>query len=72
MLTSSSENEAENIRNAHIMCLIYIFFKSSKHKHDLSIGFHRDFDTRERDLIDNKRTKRSYRSRFFSKYFWLC
>ena len=47
-LTSSSGKESEEIVNAHVICLMHKLISSSRDSDDLSIGFHRSNEARER------------------------
>ena len=47
-LTSSNGKELEDFENAHIACVMYKSIESSKDSDDLSIGFHRNIETRKR------------------------
>ena len=53
-LTTSSGKHLENIDHAHIVSLMYKLLKSSKGSDDLSIGFERDRNRRQRELTNNK------------------
>ena len=66
-LTSSSGKEEEEIDNAHVICLIYKLIWSSRDSDDLSIGFHRNIEARERELTNKKSTKWNYHLRIYSK-----
>ena len=59
-LTSFSGKEIEEIDNALVFCLRYILTSSSRDGDDLSIGFLRSNDARERELTIIKTTKRSH------------
>ena len=56
-LTSSSGKEFKEIDNAHVICLMYIIISSSGDSDDISIGFHRSFEARDRELTNNRTTK---------------
>ena len=58
-LTSSSGKEIEELDNAHVICLMQKLISSAKDSDDLSIGFHRSIEARERELTNNKTTKLS-------------
>ena len=62
-MTSSSGTEVEEIDNAHVICLLYKLISSSRDSVDLSIGFHRSIETRERELNINKTTRGNYHVR---------
>ena len=64
-LSSSSGKEIEETDNAHVICLMHNLVSSSRDSDDLSIGFHRSIEARERELTDNKTTKGSYNVIFF-------
>ena len=56
-LTTSSGKHLENIDHAHIVSLMYKLLTSSKGSDDLSIGFDRDRNRRQRELT-KKNSKR--------------
>ena len=56
-LTTSSGKHLENIDHAHIVSLTYKLLTSSKGADDLSIGFDRDRNRRQRELTINKTQK---------------
>ena len=56
-LTTSSGEHLENIDHAHIVSLMYKLLTSSKGSDDLSIGFDRDRNRRQRELTNNKTQK---------------
>ena len=58
MSTSNSGKHLEDISHAHIVSLIYRLITSAKHTDDLSIGFHRDRNTRQRELTNSKIIKK--------------
>ena len=66
-LTSSGRKEIEEIDKAHFMCLLYKLVSSSRKRDDLSIGFHRSIEAREKKLTDNKTTKVIYHARIYLK-----
>ena len=49
-LTSSSGKEIEELDKAHVICLLHKLILSSRDSDDLSIGFPRSIDAREREL----------------------
>ena len=53
-LTTSSGKHLENIDHAHIVSLMYKLLTSSRGSDDLSIGFDRDRNRRQRELTNNK------------------
>ena len=59
-LTTSSGKHLEEISHAHIVSLLYKFLTSSKDSDDLSIGFDRSRDRRQRELTNNKNRKSKY------------
>ena len=66
--TSSSGKEREEIDNAQVICLLHKFLSSSRDSDDLSIGFHRSIDVREKELTNNnKTTKGNYHVRIYLK-----
>ena len=66
-LTTSSGKHLENIDHAHIVSLMYKLLTSSKGYDDLSIGFDRDRNRRQRELTLNKTQKGKYHIRFYLK-----
>ena len=56
-MTSSSGKEIKEIVKAHVNCLMYELLSSSRYGDGLSIGFHRNFEAREKELTNNKRQK---------------
>ena len=66
-LTTSSGKHLENIDHAHIVSLMYKLLTSSKGSDDLSIGFDRDRNKRQRELTNNKTQKGKYHVRIYLK-----
>ena len=66
-LTKSLGKQLENIDQAHIVSLIYKLLTSSKGSDDLSIGFDRDRNRRQRELTNNKTQKGKYHIRIYLK-----
>ena len=66
-LTTSSGKHLENIDHAHIVSLMYKLLTSSKGSDDLSIGFDRDRNRRQREMTINKTQKGKFHVRFFLK-----
>ena len=67
-MTSRSGNEKiEEIDKAHVIYLMYKTISSSGESDDLSIGFQRKIEARERELTDNKTTKGHYHVRIYLK-----
>ena len=66
-LTSSSGKEIEEIYNAHVICLMHKLISSSRDSDDLSNGFHRSNEARQRELTNNKTTKGLYLVRIYLK-----
>ena len=66
-LTTSSGKHLENIDHAHIVSLMYKLLASSKGSDDLSIGFDRDRNRRQRELSNNKSQKGKYHVRIYLK-----
>ena len=62
-LTSSSGKLIEESNNAHIACFMYKLITSSEDSNDLSIGFDRNCDRRQRELTNNKNIKGNYHVR---------
>ena len=66
-LTTSSGKHLEDISHAHIVSLMYKLLTSSKDSDDLSIGFDRNHDKRQRELTNNKNIKGKYHIRIYLK-----
>ena len=66
-LTTSSGKHLENIDHAHIVCLMYKLITSSRVSDDLSFGFDRDRNRRQRELTINKSQKGNYHVRIYLK-----
>ena len=66
-LTTSSGKHLENIDHAHIVSLMYKLLTSSKASDDLSIGFDRDRNRRQRELTVNRTQKGKYHIRIYLK-----
>ena len=66
-LTTSLGKHLEKIDHAHIVTLMYKLLISSKESHDLSIGFDRDRNRRQRELTINKTQKGKYHVRIYLK-----
>ena len=66
-LTTSSGKHLENIDHAHIVSLMYKLLTSSKGSDDLSIGFDRDRNRRQRELTNNKNQTGKYHIRIYLK-----
>ena len=66
-MTSFSGKEIEEIDNAHVISLMHKLLSSSRNCADLSIGFHRSIDARERELNNIKTTKGNYHVRIYLK-----
>ena len=64
-LTTSSGKQLENIDHGRIACLMYKILTTATGCDDLSLGFHRDRDTRRRELTNNTNVKRKYHARNF-------
>ena len=64
-LTTTSGKHLENIDHAHIVSLMYKLLTSSKGSDDLSIGFDRDCNRRQRELTNNKTQKGKYHVRIY-------
>ena len=64
-LTTSSGKHLENIDHAHIVSFMYKLLTSSKGSDDLSIGFDRDPNRRQRELTNNKTQKGKYHVRIY-------
>ena len=57
----------KDISHAHIVSLMYKLITSSKGSDDLSIGFDRDRNRRQRELTNNKNIKGKYHVRILLK-----
>ena len=66
-ITSSSGEEIEEIDNSHVICSTYNLISSSRDSDDLSIGFQKNIDARERELTNNKGTNGNCQVRIFLK-----
>ena len=66
-LTTSSGKHLENIDHPHIVSLMYKLLISSKGSDDLSIGFDRDRNRRQRELTNNRTQKGKYHVRVHLK-----
>ena len=66
-LTTSSGKHLEKIDHAHIVSLMYKLLTSSRGSDDLSIGFDRDRNRRQRELSNNKSQKGKYHARIYLK-----
>ena len=66
-LTTSSGKHLEHIDHAHIVSLMYKLLTSSKGSDDLSIGFYRDRNRRQREMTINKTQKGKYHVRIYLK-----
>ena len=66
-LTTSSGKHLEKIDHAHIVSLMYKLLTSSRGSDDLSIGFDRDRNRRQRELTNNKSQKGKYHVRIYLK-----
>ena len=66
-LTTSSGKHLENIDHALIVSLMYKLLSSSKGSDDLSIGFGRDRNRRQRELTNIKTQKGKFHVRIYRK-----
>ena len=66
-LTTSSGKHLENIDHTHIVSLMYKLLTSSRGSVDLSIGFDRDRNRRQRELTNNKTQKGKFHVRIYLK-----
>ena len=66
-LTTISGKHLENIDHSHIVTLKYKLITSMKGSDDLSIGFDRDRNRRQRELTKIKTQKRKYHDRIYLK-----
>ena len=69
-MTSFSGKETEEIDNAHFIYLMYKLLSSGTDSDDVSIGFHRNNEARERELTNNKTTTGNYHVRVYLKDFF--
>ena len=66
-LTTFSGKHLEDIDHAHVVSLMYKLLTSSRGSDDLSIGFDRDRNRRQRELTNNKTKKGKYHVRIYLK-----
>ena len=66
-LTTSSGKHLEKIDHAHIVSLMYKLLTSSKGSDDLSVGFDRDRNRRQREVTNNKTQIGKYHVRIYLK-----
>ena len=66
-LTTSSGKHSENIDHAHVVSLMYKLLTSSRGSDDLSIGFDRYRNRRQRELPNNKTQKGKHHIRIYLK-----
>ena len=66
-LTTSSGKHLEKIDHAHIVSILYKLLTSSRGSDDLSIGFERDRNRRQREFTKNKTQKGKYHIRVHLK-----
>ena len=66
-LTTPSGKHLEDISHAHIVSLMYELLTSSRSSDDLLIGFDRDGNRRQGELINNKNQKGKYHVKIFLK-----
>ena len=59
--------EVNEIDNGHVICLMRKLISSSTLSDDLSIGFHRSNEAREKDLNNDKTTEGNYHVRIYLK-----
>ena len=64
-LTTSSGKHLEDINHAHIVSLMYKLITTAKDAHDLSIGFDRDRNRRQRELTNIKNVQSKYHIRIY-------
>ena len=64
-LPTSSGKHLEDVNHAHIVSLMYKLITSAKDTNDLSIGFDRDRNRRQRELTNNKNQKGEYHVRIY-------
>ena len=68
-LTNSSRKHLEDIIQAHIVSLMYKLISIAKDTPDLSIGFDRNHNRRQRELSHNKNQKSRLHLRKYLKHF---
>ena len=71
-LPSSTGKETEEIDNAHLVCSLYKLISSKRDSDNLSIGFQRSIEARERELTNNKTTEGNYHVRIYLKDAFGC
>ena len=71
-LTTSSGKHIEAFSQAYFVSLMYKLIKSVREPHDLSIGFDRDRQRRQRELTNNKNKKVNIILEICSKMSWFC
>ena len=64
-LTTSPGEHFEKIEHAHIACLMYKLITTARGCDDLSIGFDRSRDRRQRELTNNRNIKGKYHVRVY-------
>ena len=69
-LTTSSGKHLEDIIHAHIVSLLYKLITSARKTDDLSIGFDRDRDRRQRELTNYKKIQGKNHVRSLLKYIF--
>ena len=68
MITTSSGKHLEYINHAHLVCLMYKLKTTARNTDDLSIGFDRSCDRRQRELTNNKIQKVKFHLRIYLKH----
>ena len=66
-VTTSSGKHLQNVKHSHIAGLMYKLSTTARACNDLSIGFDRTRDTRQRELNNNKKIKGKYHVRIYLK-----
>ena len=66
-LTTSSCKHLENIDHAHVVSVMYKLLTSSRGSDDLSIGFDRDRNRRQRELTNSKTQKGKFHIQIYLK-----
>ena len=66
-LTTSPGKHLENIDHAHVVSLMKKLLTSSRGSDDLSIGFDRDRNRKQRELTKNKTQKGKFHVRIYLK-----
>ena len=71
-MTMSSGKHLQDIKNGHIVSLLYKRLTSATDFDDLSIGFIRDRGRRQDELTKNKNIKKTSSKNYAQRCFWIC